>query len=179
MGRGAAKQAKQNAQAGYDQNQTYTGRGSDIYDSLYPQLQQRAQNGLDPATKAEFNTASQQSLGGSNAGAAGQGDLMAARTRNAGGATAAIAESARSGQRQESTNALNTEKLSEQVKQQALAAMQGLYGTNTQAGVESLNASTGGVNAWTNADQQTMANTKMWLDFAQKAASGAMPTSGG
>jgi hypothetical protein len=179
MGRGAAKEAQQNAQAGAGQNQTYSGRATDVYNSLFPQLQNEAQNGLSMSDQAALNTASQQSIGGSNAGAAGGANLAAARTRNAGGYAPAVAESAREGMRQNSQNALGTVSKNIAAKQAAERALQGLYGTNAESGIGSLNASTSAVNAQTQADQQTMANTKMWLDFASKIAGGAMPTSGG
>jgi hypothetical protein len=179
MGRGAAREAKQNAQAGAGQNQAYAGRATDVYNSLFPQLQNEAQNGLSMSDQAALNTASQQSLGGANAAVAGGGDLAAARTRNAGGYAPAVAESAREGMRQNSQNALGTVSKNIAAKQAAERALQGLYGTNAEAGIGSLNASTSAVNAETQADQQTMANTKMWLDFANKIGSGAMPTSGG
>jgi hypothetical protein len=106
MARGTAQEAKQNAGAGASQNATYSGRANDAFNAVFPQLQNQAQNGLPQADQAALNTASQQSIGGSNAGAAGQANLAAARTRNAGAYAPAVAESVRSGQRQNSENAL-------------------------------------------------------------------------
>jgi hypothetical protein len=67
MARGTAQEAKQNAGAGASQNATYSGRANDAFNAVFPQLQNQAQNGLPQADQAALNTASQQSIGGSNA----------------------------------------------------------------------------------------------------------------
>jgi hypothetical protein len=170
MARGTAQEAKQNAGAGASQNQAYAGRATDVYNSVFPQLQQQAQNGLPEADQAALNTASQQSIGGSNAGAAGQANLSAARTRNAGSFAPAVAESVRSGQRQNSENALGTVAKNIAAKQAAMQALQGLYGTSANAGIGSLNASNSAIGEQNQADQNTLAWTKFITDTAMSAA---------
>jgi hypothetical protein len=174
MARGTAQEAKQNAGAGASQNAAYAGRASDVYNSLFPQLQNQAANGLPMADQAALNTASQQSLGGSQAGAVGAGNLMAARTRNAGGATAAIAESARSGERQNSQNALGTVGKNIAAKQMALQAMQGLYGENANAGNNALQGSNSAIAQQNQADANTMAWTKMFVDAASNVGAAGL-----
>jgi hypothetical protein len=179
MGRGAGKQAQQNAEAGAGQNQAYAGRASDVYNSLFPQLQNQAQNGLSMSDQAALNTASQQSLGGANAAVAGGGDLAAARTRNAGGYAPAVAESAREGMRQNSQNALGTVSKNIAAKQSAQQALQGLYGTSAQAGIGSLGASNQGVHEWNVADAQSAQNALGWAKFLEQAGMDAFGAAGG
>jgi len=69
-------------------------------------------NGYTPDQKNAMNTASNQILGGAVGGAVGQGNLTAARTRNAAGFGTALDEAAREAGRQQSENALSTEKSS-------------------------------------------------------------------
>jgi hypothetical protein len=69
----------------------------------------------------DMTTASNQSLGGAVGGAVGQGNLMAARTHNAGGYATALDDSVRNAGRQQSQNALgvreDSAKLSAQQQQ--------------------------------------------------------------
>jgi hypothetical protein len=173
MARGAQKAAMTNTGIGQDNAKALNGRATDVNNVLFPQLQQRAEQGLTPGEKATMNTASQQSLGGSNAGAVGSADLYAARTRNAGAMQPALDESVRSGQRQNSTNALNTEGKSLDMKTRALAALQGLYGTDVQGGNQALGESNNAIGQWTNASNSTNANALAWAKFAAQALSGA------
>jgi hypothetical protein len=179
MGRGAAGQAKQNAQAGADQNQAYSGHASEAFNAVFPQLQQQSQNGLSQSDQAALNTASQQSLGGSNSGAAGQANLAGARTRNAGAFAPAVAESARAGMRQNSENALGTVGKNIAAKQAAMQALQGLYGTSAQAGIGSLGASNQAIQDWNQADQNSMGWAKMLTDLAGTGISAYFGSKGG
>lgn len=130
---------------------------NDLYGQLMPLLTNEAKNpqGFDPKDLAGMNTASQQSVGGSTAGAVGEGDLIGARTRNAGSFAPALDESVRSGQRQLSTNALDTQgknaMLRESNRQAGIAGLGGLYGTNTDAALKALGIGTGAVQAGTEA----------------------------
>jgi hypothetical protein len=177
MGRDAAKAAKNNSNIGANNATTLNTRATDVFNGLFPQLQDQAQNGLSPSDEAAMNTASQQSVGGGTAAAVGSANLAAARTRNAGGYQPAVSEAARAGERINSANALATKGKSIDMKQKALQALEGLYGANVEGGNQALNTSNQAVGQWTNADQQTMANTGMWLDFINKIGSGAMPDS--
>lgn len=124
-------------------------RGGAAWNALFPALNQEVNNpqGLSPQEKATMNTASSQSLGGSQAGAVGQGNLMAGRTHNPASAGAALDASAGGAQRQQSQNALGVEEfstnLAQQKQQTALKELGALYGTNTQGLNEALsNANT-------------------------------------
>lgn len=125
-----------NAQAGAT---TYGGQAGGLYGALAPALTAEATNpqGYGPATLAKMNTDSQQSLGGSNAGVTGQAGLEAARTRNAGGSTAALDAGAQSAQRQNSQNAVGTDlqnaNLQQKQQQEGLSGLSSLYGTNVNA----------------------------------------------
>jgi hypothetical protein len=171
MARGAQNQAKQ----AFDQSKktfantqdVYGGAKSnsgDLYSQLFPALKGEAMSpqGYAPLDKAAMNTASQQSIGGATAGAVGEGDLVGARTRNAGSFAPAADEAVRSGERQLSDNALNVDgqnaNLKEAQRQAGLGGLGSMYGTNTSAmlsalglGNQSTEAGTGATNALTNA----------------------------
>lgn len=147
MGKGANKQLLTNAGAGQKRSQKLQGESNDLYGQLDPMLLGEATNptGYSPTDLAAINTASQQSLGGSTAGITGQANLTAARTRNAGGFQGAVGTAGRNAQKQLSQNALGVQEqnanLKEAQKQQALSALQGLYGTNLQGAMGYLNSS--------------------------------------
>lgn len=136
------------------------GNASNLYAGLAPQLAEEATSpsGYSPADLAAMNTAAQQSAGGATAGATGRGALLAARTRNAGAADAAIADAARSGGQQLSNEAVGTQvanaNLKQRQQQAGLSGLEGLYGENLGAGINSegqvagdVNANTGSTNA--------------------------------
>ncbi len=166
MGRGSdnANNAAASAQNFATQNQ---GKANAAYGSLMPELQQEVSHptGFTPQQQADMTTASQQSAGGSNAGAVGQGALLAGRTKNPGTAAAAIdAASRHAGQNLgESTLGIkNADAMLQQKNRQAgLAGLgqlnqQELGGANQALGIvpEAVNASTNAVNAsydWANA----------------------------
>ena len=176
MGRDAASEASQNVKTGQQYSGNLMQGGQGIFNTIAPALTAQAQNGIAPADKAAMNTASQQSLGGANASAAGQGALMEARTRNAGSAAPAIEESARNAMRQGSQNAVGIEAQNYAAKQAGLQGLQGLYGTNTNAALNALGLSTNAVNAQTAADAQTqsvpMGYTNLALNFLKPGLKG-------
>ncbi len=149
------------AQAGETQalanSNTLTGRGSQIFGTLAPQLEGDIAHpaGYNPTQLANMNTAAQQSAGGSQAGAVGQGGLLASRTNNAGGSTGAIAESSRRASQGLSGAALaisgKQADLQQQQRQRALAEEAGLYGENTGGATADLNAEANLSGANTNA----------------------------
>lgn len=143
-----------------------------LYSTLAPQLQTEAANpqGFGPTVKAEMNTAGQQSAGGGEAAAVGQGALNAGRTRNAGSADAAIADAARTGGQHAVNASLETELADAETKQHQQQA--GL------AGEENLNATELGQvaplsNANSNAVGQSWDWAKYILDPALTAAGSA------
>ncbi len=87
---------------------------------------------ISPVQNASQNTAAQQSAGGGVAGAIGAGKLYSARTRNAGGAKAAVGQAVRGAGQNLSDAALSTE--------QQDAALQQKNRTAALGGLESLNS---------------------------------------
>jgi len=122
-----------------------TGQANGAYNtvnSIYTQEALHPQ-GLTPQQIADQTTSSDQTLGGSNASAAGQGALTAARTNNAGGYQAAIAEAARQAGATRSQNNLGIQDqsamLARQQQQQGLAGLNGIYNTGNSTGLGYLN----------------------------------------
>lgn len=159
MSRAAGKQA----QSTYS-NASALGAGSaananGIFPGLLQSYQSEATNpqGIGPAGLTAENTASQQSTGGSVAGSVGQNNQMAARTRNKGGFQIANDESARSGMRTNSQNAVENiardEQLKQVQKQEGLAGENSLFGQNMNAELGSLNAENGATAQLTQAGQ--------------------------
>ena len=147
MGKGANNVLLSNAGTGQGHAGGLMGQGSQISQQLVPELQSEANNpqGYTPQQMAYMNTASQQSLGGSTGGVTGQANLQAARTRNAGGFQGAVASGSRSNARQLSQNAVqiqaNQANLQQQQRQQALSALQSLYGVDESTALGYLNQS--------------------------------------
>jgi hypothetical protein len=92
-----------------------------------------------------IDTASQQSAGGTNAGAVGSGGLYAARTRNAGAAGTAIGSSSRAAGAGLSKAATGTEvksaDLAQKNREAALGGLGEIGSTETGAGIGALNSS--------------------------------------
>lgn len=126
---------------------TAAANAGNLYGSLAPQLQAEVSNpqGYGAPALAKMNTAGQQSAGGTQAGAVGQGALLAARTRNAGTADAAIGQSARTAGQQASDAALKTQvgnaQLQQQQRQAGLSGLQGLNATELGASNSALGIS--------------------------------------
>ena len=176
MARGS-QPAQDASKAGLQSSQQYNTNAQGLYSTVAPALQQDIVHptGMTPEEKSATNTAAQQSAGGSQAAAVGQGSLLASRTRNAGTADAAIQSAARGGGEQLSDAALKTELADTELKQHkraaALGEAGGLYGTSAGAGVGNLNATAANVNANTNAASQSWDWAKYLLDPALSAGS--------
>ncbi len=136
---------------------TEFGNAESLYGSLAPTLESEAANpsGYAPSDLAGMQTEAQQTAGGTEAGAVGEGGLFGARTRNAGAAPAAIADASRRAGEQLSKNSLGIStgnaRLKEQQKQEALSGLQGLTGMETGAANTSLGAVAPNINANTSA----------------------------
>lgn len=160
-------------------------RGANIYNDLFPQLTSEATNpqGFGIAGLNAMNTANQQSIGGSNAAAAGEGNLLAARTRNAGVAQPMISEANRAGARQLSQNAVGIQAANERERQSqqqnALRALQGLYGTqmNTALGAQGIGNEY--LRTGLGAAQATQAAWNQNLGDVEKALGSLAPTGSG
>lgn len=146
-GSGVKQQGFANVGRGQNLFGDLTNNANAIYGGLAPTLEAESAHpqGLTPQAKASINTAAQQSGGGSTAGAIGAGKLYSARTRNAGGAKAAVGEGVRAAGKNLSDAALNTEitsaKLANQQQEQAQRGLQGLYGTELSGGENALGLS--------------------------------------
>lgn len=145
---------------------TTSGNSQALYSTLAPQLEAEAAHpaGFSPTDMADMTTSQEQAAGGSEAGAVGEGLLHAARTRNAGGADAAIGESARAAGRQLSSGVLGTQLANQRLKQQeqqaGMSGLEGLFGTDTGASVGALGQVASNVNADTEAENASWDWTK-------------------
>lgn len=170
MGKGTKQQGFANSGTAQNLSNNLTSNASSIYGSLEPTLQAEMAHpsGFTPQAKAAMNTAAQQSAGGSTAAATGAGRLFAARTRNAGGAKAAIGEGVRNAGENLSNAAVNTEvqnaKLQEAQRQGAISGLEGLNATEL----------TGGENALGLSNQALGVTNQAQPSFWQQAAGDAM-----
>lgn len=121
-----------------------------------------------------MTTTAEQSAGGSQAAATGQGALLAGRTKNPGTAAAAIQESSRNAGEQLSKNALGIKtanaQLKERQRQAGLTGMENMTALDTGAGVNALRIVPEAVNANTNAANESWDWAKYILDPAMQAA---------
>lgn len=159
MARGAQNQAQQTFGESQDIYNSTRGNVNQLYERLFPQYEQEATNpqGFAPQDLAAMNTASQQSVGGSTAGAVGEGNLEAARTRNSGAFAPALDSAVRSGQQTLSQNALGIQgenaALKQEQQQAGLSGLAGLYGQNSQDMLSALGLENQSTNALTSAGQ--------------------------
>ncbi len=165
---GASGQANSNANAEF-------GNAQSLYSTLTPQLEAQAANpsGYGPTDLAAMDTEAQQTAGGSEAGAVGQGALLAARTRNAGAAGKAISDSTRAAGEELSKGRLGVSvgnaKLKNQQREQALGELGGLTENQYGAANNSLGEVANNVNANTNASNASWNWAKYLLDPALEA----------
>ncbi len=135
MARGS-DQSNATATAGVGQNAGLYGGGQALAGVLAPQLIAQSANpqGFGQKGLADITTANEQSAGGGQAAAVGQGALEDSRTRNAGGSGMALAKAARESGKNLSNATLQTnianEGLKEQQREGAQKGLQGLYGTD-------------------------------------------------
>lgn len=175
MARGSAQATAAANTAAGESGQLF-GEGQAGTNFLMPELQAEIANpqGFGEATKARMNTAAQQSAGGSQAGATGQGALLAARTNNPGAAQAAIGAAARGAGENLSKRALDIQTqdalLKERQRQSGLLGMQNLTTLNTGAAVNTAGQIANDVNANTNAANASWDWARFILDPAMAAA---------
>lgn len=138
------KTAEQAEHSGLNFSNTLQGQAGTAFNAVAPALMAEATHpmGMAPTDLAAANTVAQQSAGGSQAAATGQGALLASRTRNAGTADAAIQGAAREGGKQLSDAALKTQltnaELKNEQQQGGLKGLEGLYGTGVGGANEAL-----------------------------------------
>jgi len=183
MARGS-QQAQTAATSAQNISNTSSGQAGDIFGALAPQLESQMAHpaGFAPATLAAMNTGVQQSAGGAEAGAVGQGALRAARTRNAGGANAATAASTRAASETLSKGLLGVQgqqaRLQAQQQEQAEQGLGNLFGQTTGASVNALGQVASNVNANTQAQNASWDWATDLFDPLLKVASG-FPIPGG
>lgn len=128
---GAAGQSNSNANA-------FMGNANQVFGDVAPTLENEVANpqGFSPADEASMETGAMQTAGGTQAGAVGQGGLLAARTGNAGGAARAVSDASRGAGEQLSKSLLGVRganaKLKSEQQQQGISGLEGL--TNTETG---------------------------------------------
>ena len=181
MARGSP-QATGAATSAQNLSNSLQGNAASLYSSVAPELQSEAAapSGYDSADLAKMNTSAQQSAGGSQAGAVGQGALLAARTRNAGAPAAAIDSASRGAGQRLSEAALGTDmanaKLKQSQRQSGLTGLENLYGRTLGGGVQALGEVAPAVNADVNAQNASWDWSKFILDPLLQSAGSAAPT---
>lgn len=175
MARGS-DQATSAAGTALSNSGTFGGNAGSLYSALAPELTTEAAHpaGFSPTDLAAMDTDAQQSAGGAESGAVGEGLLHAARTRNAGGADAAIGAGVREAGQQLSKGALGVRmanaKLKSQQQQEGLTGLRDLTGLETGAQNTSLGEVAPAVGANTNAENASWDWTKV-LDPVLNATS--------
>lgn len=178
MARGS-DQAKAAATSAQGLSNQFAGNAGAGYAALMPELTTEAAHpaGFNPTDLARMNTGAQQTAGGSEAAAVGQGALLGSRTKNPGAAPAAISEAARESGQQLSKNALGIQTanagLREQQRQEALKGLQGVTANETGASIGALGEVAPNVNADVNAKNASWDWAKNILDPVLGAAGGA------
>lgn len=160
---------------------TFMNNANSVYSNVVPMLTSQAAHpqGFDPADEAAMETGALQEAGGTQAAAVGQGNLEAARTRNAGGFGQAVSDASRGAGENLSRGLLGVRNANSQLKQHqhdtALSGLQGLYGTTAGASNAALGNVAPLVNADTNAEHQSwdaFNNITGAISNAASAASG-------
>src|SRR5271165_169743 len=147
MAKGVESQQLANSGTAQNLSNNLTANASNIYGGLEPTLQAEAAHpqGYTPTQLANMNTAAMQSAGGSQAGAVGQGGLLAARTRNAGAAQNAVGAGARQAGQNLSNAAVGTQlqnaNLQQKQQQAGISGLGGLYNTELGQGENALGLS--------------------------------------
>lgn len=148
-----------------------------IGSTIIPGLEREAQNptGYTPEQMNAQRVASQQGLGGATSGITGQANLEAARTRNAGGFAAALAEAQRAKGRQASQNEVELQARNADValqrQRQAQQQLGGLYGTDVTAQLKSMGLANEDLNTALQAGRQGwMQNVQGFLNPAEQGA---------
>lgn len=156
MARGSTQATTAGTTATNNSN-AFMDNSSGLYSTLAPTLESEAAHpaGYSPTDLATMNTAAQQSAGGAESAATGQGALAAARTKNAGAFAPAISEGVRNAGRNLSNAAVGIQSQNANLKQkqmqEGIGGLEGLYGTNVGATNAASGQVAGDVNANTNA----------------------------
>jgi hypothetical protein len=159
MSRDATDRAKQASDRDMALSKQYGGQSDALHSQLSGIYTQNATNpqGMSQGDMNDIRTSAMESAGGSVAGAVGQGNLAAARTGNAGGYQAALADSARQGIATNSANALKSKlintTLKEQQREEGVSGLQHLQSADQAGTLSAMGLDTGAINAETTAGQ--------------------------
>lgn len=184
MPKGVEAQQLANSGTAQGENSTLMGNAGNLYGSLAPTLQAQAAapSGYTPTQKAAMDTAGQQSAGGTQAAAVGQGALLASRTKNAGTADAAIAQSARTAGQTASNTAVGTEvknaNLEQQQRESALQGEQNLYGTTLGGGLNALGLSNSALTGANNSGGMNNPWNQYGMQYLKNAGAAAAAAAG-
>lgn len=137
----------------------YGEEATDVGSVLVPQLKRDVNNapGFTPQQVNAQLVAGEQGLGGATSSLAGEAGLRAARTRNVGSTAGTLDELAREKMRTSSgiglTVANRQAELQQEQRAQALKQLQGLYGTDVEAGLKAQSLVPEDIDAWAKANQ--------------------------
>ena len=160
----------------------FMGNASSLYGDLAPTLEGEIAHpaGYAPSDLSAMETGAEQSAGGSQAGAVGQGGLYAARTGNKGAAAAAIADASRGAGQQLSKNLLGIRSANANLKNEQQQA--GISGLTNLTGLETGASNNALANIAPLSQANTAAQNASWdwskdllapiLDAGSKAAAG-------
>ena len=157
MSRDAENRAKQASDRDMALSKQYGATSDTLTGQLTPTYTQMATNpqGMTAGELNDARTASMESTGGGVASAVGQGGLTAARTGNAGGYQAALADAARKGIATNSQNALKVANLNtalkESQREQGISGIQGLQSENQAGALNAMGLDAQAINAQTEA----------------------------
>lgn len=178
MSRAASKAAGNQLNTTNSIGAGYNANAGNLYSSLEPQLKEMALNpeGFSPTDEAAMKTAAAQSLGGSTSGITGEGNLLAARRRNAAGYADALDKAARtSGQElsQEDLGvAAQNARLKQQKQQFALGSLGRLFGNEVSAGEGYYGMAPSELKAWNEADPGWMQSLGGFIGDVGKMGAG-------
>lgn len=182
MPRGATQKAVQLAADTNANGQAFQNQGNALNNTASTFFKNELNNpqGFSPDELSAMLTASSQSVGGSQAGTVGQGNLLAARTGNNAGLATTLDQSQRNASKQLSNNALGVQEQNAELKQkQQQAGAQGVQQMGSEDianSLRSLGLSNDAINTWIKGSQATQAaigqNIKTGEDLAKMAAGG-------
>jgi hypothetical protein len=186
MPRGAESNAIQNTATGQQGYNTLNNQAQQDQAPITQFFKSELNNpqGFSPQDIGAMLTSSNQSLGGSQAGAVGQGNLLAARTGNQAGFGTALDQSARQNAATASNNALNVQlknaNLKQQQQQAGAGGLEKLYGTNLEGALKSLGLSNEAIQQWISGANATNGAIGQNFKIAEQLASmGAGGVAGG
>jgi hypothetical protein len=180
MPRGAEKAAIDLAHTTNNDASGMMNNANENYNPLHTFFTNELNNpqGFSPQDLSSMTTASNQTLGGSNAGAVGGLATLAARTGNAAGLATAQDQSARNNAKIASGNALDIQgknaELKQKQQQSGAQGLSSLYGENLTDSLKSLGLSDEAINTWLKGANETSGDiSKITAEIAGGLSGGA------